>query len=125
VPAPAKLRALPVTARPARMLGKRDVRSCEGSRTPRCWTLPTRGRSASERHQGTKSREVEHARCSGRYGVARQRAPNLPIEIDTTSKTVTQAFRSEVVEPKAIHAESGRKRLGQNNSDHKVNHAVG
>ena len=26
------------------------------SRTPRCWALPTRGRSASEKRQGTKSR---------------------------------------------------------------------
>jgi hypothetical protein len=26
------------------------------SRTPRCWALPTRARSASEKRQGTKSR---------------------------------------------------------------------
>jgi len=38
------------------------------SRTPRCWALHTRCRSASEKRQGTKSREVEHQRCSGVYG---------------------------------------------------------
>jgi hypothetical protein len=38
------------------------------SRTPRCWALPTRGRSASEKRQGTKSREAEHQRCNALYG---------------------------------------------------------
>jgi len=38
------------------------------SRTPRCRALPTRCRSASEKRQGTKSREVEHQRCSWLYG---------------------------------------------------------
>ena len=39
------------------------------SRTPRCWALRTRGRSASEKRQGTKSRQLGHAGTTGAMAI--------------------------------------------------------
>jgi hypothetical protein len=40
-------------------------------------------------------------------------------------KLATRALHLEVVEPKAIDAESGGTTVGRNNSDHRVNDAEG
>jgi len=45
-----------------------DVSSCGGFRPPGCWSIHTLRQPAAEKRQGTKSREVEHQRGSGRYG---------------------------------------------------------
>jgi hypothetical protein len=44
------------------------VRSCGGFRLPGCRSIHALRRPAAEKRQGTKSREVEHRQCSGRYG---------------------------------------------------------
>ena len=68
------------------------------SRTPRCWALPTHGRSASEKRQGTKSREAEHRRCSGRYAVDLSEAPllrnRLSLEDSLRDPLVPLSFRA-------------------------------
>ena len=43
-------------------------RICGGFRLPGCRSIHALRRPAAEKRQGTKSREVEHRRGSGRYG---------------------------------------------------------
>ena len=46
-------------------------------------TIPTLGQPASEKRQGTKSREVGHWRCSGRYGDL-MAAPGWRVDVTPT-----------------------------------------
>jgi len=46
----------------------RHVGLCAGFRLPECRSIDALRRPAAEKRQGTKSREVERRRGSGRYG---------------------------------------------------------
>src|SRR5262245_7847582 len=53
---------------PFNIVARAQDRSCAGFQTPGCRPIHARRRQASEKRQGTKSREVERRRCSGGYG---------------------------------------------------------
>jgi len=55
-------------------------RSCGGFRLPECRSTHALRWPAAEKRQGTKSREVEHRRGSGRYGDL-MLAPNLGMDV--------------------------------------------
>ena len=55
------------------------VADCGGFRLPECRSIHALRRPAAEKRQGTKSREVEHRWCNGRYGDL-MLAPNLGLD---------------------------------------------